>query len=58
MARNEEKAQSLLNRWTTMKQEFAKGGNGNEYVLQSNAEYNSFTLSRSIPLVVAAADPS
>jgi hypothetical protein len=30
MARNEEKAQSLLNRWTTMKQEFAKGGSGNE----------------------------
>ena len=32
MARNEEKAQSLLNRWTSMKSEMSKGGALMEYV--------------------------
>eukprot|EP00640_Fibrocapsa_japonica_P008892 CAMPEP_0113949798 /NCGR_PEP_ID=MMETSP1339-20121228/77641_1 /TAXON_ID=94617 /ORGANISM="Fibrocapsa japonica" /LENGTH=55 /DNA_ID=CAMNT_0000957397 /DNA_START=13 /DNA_END=177 /DNA_ORIENTATION=- /assembly_acc=CAM_ASM_000762 len=26
MARNEEKAQAMLNKWTTMKEEYEKGG--------------------------------
>ena len=34
MARNEEKANSLLNRWMTLRDTMHSGGDGQEFVLQ------------------------